>query len=511
MPKGVSKARAQELATQKNTLVPPGAKFFPGSDMPIPEGVTIRSGKGVQIEFMFQNVRCTETLRGKPTVDHVLAAADKRVRVLQLIGLGRFDYGLEFPDSSRGLVASGKGEVSRVETLGEAFDEWLAFIKGTVGTNAFKDYTKDINFLKSVPLYAFEALASSEEKRRGGLLHELPVNELTDAGINHFRSWLLAKPVTIKRVLNVLIPLRGTMRRLADTRKKIPHNPFDFVRPLVKDKAGVNVADPCSKRTFDGPLQLEDVAQFIGEDHMPDPFSPEEAEAILGHLSGPFFNQILFWFWTGLRTGELIELKWSDVDLAGKRINIRRSLSRGVLTSPKSGRARWVDLPPPAFKALTAQFEHTGQQREWMFLNPWTGDRWANESKIATRFKKACHLAGVRYRRPYHCRHTYASTLLSAGENQLYVAEQMGHKDWSMISKVYGRWIKKVDGLAGTRVAEMYKATWSALGKMVAARQTIAEDLASEDERGDDEVDQVDCIDLAEAKLEQRGESLPLD
>lgn len=488
MPKGVSKARAQELATQKNTLVPPGAKFFPGSDMPIPEGVTIRSGKGVQIEFMFQNERCTETLRGKPTVTHVLAAADTRVRVLQLIGLGRFDYGLEFPDSSRGRVASGKAEAIRVETLGEAFDEWLASIKGTVGPNALKDYTKDINFLKSVPLYAFEATAISEEKRRGGLLHELQVNELTDAGINYFRAWLLAKPVSIKRVLNVLIPLRGTMRRLADKRK-IPSNPFDFVRPLVNDKAGVTVAAPSSKETFDGPLQLEDVAQFIGEDNMPDPFSPEETEAILGQLSGPFFNQILFWLWTGLRTGELIELKWSDVDLEGKRINVRRSLSRGVLTLPKFRRPRWVDLPPPAFEALVAQFEHTGQKKEWIFQNPWTGDRWANESKITTRFKKACHLAGVRYRRPYHCRHTYASTLLSAGENQLYVAEQMGHKDWSMISKVYGRWIKKVDGLVGTRVAEMYRATWSALGKMVAARQSIAEDLASEDEGGGDEVD----------------------
>lgn len=36
---------------------------------------------------------------------------------------------------------------------------------------------------------------------------------------------------------------------------------------------------------------------------------------------------------------------------------------------------------------------------------------------------------------------SFASMLLSRGENPLWVAQQMGHEDWSMIIKVYGRWI----------------------------------------------------------------------
>ncbi|RMH36814.1 MAG: hypothetical protein D6694_13555, partial [Gammaproteobacteria bacterium] len=47
----------------------------------------------------------------------------------------------------------------------------------------------------------------------------------------------------------------------------------------------------------------------------------------------------------------------------------------------------------------------------------------------------------VRYRPPYQTRHTYASMMLSAGANPLWVARQMGHKDWGMIRKRYGRWI----------------------------------------------------------------------
>mgnify|MGYP000017621823 CR=1 FL=1 len=47
----------------------------------------------------------------------------------------------------------------------------------------------------------------------------------------------------------------------------------------------------------------------------------------------------------------------------------------------------------------------------------------------------------IKYRNPYQTRHTFASMLLSRGENPMFVAQQMGHKDWSMIIKVYGRWI----------------------------------------------------------------------
>lgn len=46
---------------------------------------------------------------------------------------------------------------------------------------------------------------------------------------------------------------------------------------------------------------------------------------------------------------------------------------------------------------------------------------------------------GQKYRNPYQTRHTFASTLLSRGDNPMFVAQQMGHKDWAMIRKVYER------------------------------------------------------------------------
>lgn len=57
--------------------------------------------------------------------------------------------------------------------------------------------------------------------------------------------------------------------------------------------------------------------------------------------------------------------------------------------------------------------------------------------------------AGVRYRRPHQTRHTYASMMLSAGEHPMWVAKQMGHTDWTMIARVYGRWMPAADENVG--------------------------------------------------------------
>ncbi len=67
-------------------------------------------------------------------------------------------------------------------------------------------------------------------------------------------------------------------------------------------------------------------------------------------------------------------------------------------------------------------------------------------------------LAEVRYRQPYQLRHTYASTMLSSGENIHWLATQMGHRDATMILRTYGRWIPDVDPSAGSKAEELAKA-----------------------------------------------------
>ncbi len=54
-----------------------------------------------------------------------------------------------------------------------------------------------------------------------------------------------------------------------------------------------------------------------------------------------------------------------------------------------------------------------------------------------------CARSGVDYRNPYQVRHTYASTLLTAGANPWYVAAQLGHEDVEMVFRTYGKFIRE--------------------------------------------------------------------
>ena len=56
-------------------------------------------------------------------------------------------------------------------------------------------------------------------------------------------------------------------------------------------------------------------------------------------------------------------------------------------------------------------------------------------------WKRILLRAGVRYRYPYQMRHTYASMMLQAGESVMWVAQQMGHTDWTFTARTYSRWV----------------------------------------------------------------------
>ncbi|CCP16101.1 Putative lambdoid prophage Rac integrase [Stenotrophomonas maltophilia RA8] len=53
-------------------------------------------------------------------------------------------------------------------------------------------------------------------------------------------------------------------------------------------------------------------------------------------------------------------------------------------------------------------------------------------------------------------RHTFTSQALSAGENVMWVARQMGHRDWTITAKKYGRWIPSMVPDAGAKAAAVW-------------------------------------------------------
>jgi len=78
---------------------------------------------------------------------------------------------------------------------------------------------------------------------------------------------------------------------------------------------------------------------------------------------------------------------------------------------------------------------------QYFFCSP-TGDR-VHASNLRRRvWKSALKDAGVAYREMKQTRHSFATNALSCGENPLWIAKVMGHRDTNMIIRVYGKYIE---------------------------------------------------------------------
>jgi len=142
--------------------------------------------------------------------------------------------------------------------------------------------------------------------------------------------------------------------------------------------------------------------------------------------------------WTGMRQGEVLGLQWADIDFAGRFIEVRRTVSyraaRLLAGSPKSGRARRVDLPAPLAAALQRRKSLIEAEAalQGFDLVPWVFTNRAGKPIDALNLVHRVWLpllekAGLRRIRFHDLRHTYASLLIQRGESLAYVKEQLGH------------------------------------------------------------------------------------
>lgn len=134
---------------------------------------------------------------------------------------------------------------------------------------------------------------------------------------------------------------------------------------------------------------------------------------------------------TGLRQGELLALRWGDVDWRAGRLRVRRTFTRGSFGAPKSRRSsRSVPLTDRVAGALERHFQASAFQadEDLVFCNPHTG-RPMDASRMRKRFKKALARAGIRPVRFHDLRHTFGTHCAAAGVPLRTLQEWMGHRD----------------------------------------------------------------------------------
>lgn len=180
-------------------------------------------------------------------------------------------------------------------------------------------------------------------------------------------------------------------------------------------------------------------------------FTKQQASYILQCLkdeSLQFQAMIQLAIFTGAREGELVALKFSDIDFTTRKMTISRSAYKlkgePVRTkAPKSGRARTVTLNASCVELLQRlKQQHLLEQMK--LGTAWKGDNWVftqwdgsimHTQTPSRQFDKFLKKNGIPHRKFHSLRHTSATLLLYNGTDLKTVQERLGHADFTTTNK----------------------------------------------------------------------------
>ncbi|ELY2855242.1 site-specific integrase [Cronobacter dublinensis] len=398
-----------------------------------PTGVENHGGK-LRIWFLYKGVRVRENLGVPDSPKNRKKAGELRNAICYAIKTGTFDYAAQFPDSHN---LARFGEAKPNIDFATLTDKWLSLKQIDVCKNTYVRYKAAI---KNVMPYigARTLIASINQEFLLSLRKELLV------GFQHPKHWH-TEPVKGRTASTVNYYLRVVNGALefAKNNGYLPSNPMQNLVPLKRAKSD------------------------------PDPLTKDEFERLIACCD----NRQLKNLWslavfTGMRHGELCALAWEDIDLKAGTITVTRNYtSARNFTPPKTeaGTDRKIVLIDAAITVLRDQAELTrlGKQHDisvalreygktrldkctFVFnpgiytKNPHCGINYATGS-LNMSWASAMRRAGIRHRKAYQSRHTYACWALSAGANPNFIAGQMGHANARMVYQVYGKWMSEND------------------------------------------------------------------
>ncbi|MDD5373607.1 MAG: site-specific integrase [Sulfurimonas sp.] len=207
----------------------------------------------------------------------------------------------------------------------------------------------------------------------------------------------------------------------------VEKNPFDYIKRPKKEQSGAK------------------------------PFDIESMKLLISGADDVWFKNFLaLSFFTGLRTGEAVGLKWEDIDFKTQELEVKRTRRYGKDVSPKTQKGyRSVPIFDELLPYLKSQRELTKEsQSQYVFLSMY-GTPFNDGNRIRDyHWKKLLEKLELPYQRLYDTRSSFATMMLSGGKFSInQVAQMMGHTNIEMLIYKYNKFIpsevKKIDKSIG--------------------------------------------------------------
>jgi len=278
---------------------------------------------------------------------------------------------------------------------------------------------------------------------------------ITVEQIERFRAVLLDKGIG-RRTINKCLTLLGALYRYGLKHRWVSYNPASLVSKLKQTTSAKQ--------------------EFIDNNIL----TPAEINALLGTSDARYKPLLMTAVLTGLRQGELLGLRWGDIDWKANQIHVRQSWSGGRFSEPKTKSSRRkVDMP----EVLVAELKRWKLRcpvGEHDLVFPNSDGKPEHPSNVLRRgFFPALRRAGLRKIRFHDLRHTYASLLIANKEEPKRIQTLMGHSSIKITFDVYGHLLPNAsDGVADRLSGLVFSEDAVASGsKMVATARAGATGL----------------------------------
>jgi integrase len=322
-------------------------------------------------------------------------------------------------------------------TVQEYLEEFLDFCRteGGLAPSTFQDYRFHVNG-KIIPLIGAMPLQHVQPRTVDDLLRDLRAKGLANRTVSYTHA-------VLRRALQFAVDWRYIAANPASARMR------------------------AAKRYTQREVSK---IRFLNE---------EQAQAFLENVTGNRHEALyVLAITTGMRQGELLGLKWSDVALEASKLTVNRALHRTkrkredrdagewfqFLPPKTAGSRRTIEIPLVTVNALT---EHRAQQKTLARLADriWTEDelvfstqrgRPLDTSNVLHHFHEVLSKAQLPEIRFYDLRHTHASLLISQGVHAKKIAERLGHSSIKLTMDTYGHLFEGSDRESADKMQKLF-------------------------------------------------------
>jgi integrase len=290
------------------------------------------------------------------------------------------------------------GMVRTGATFADAAAEWLRYVEQERGRKAstLADYRSVVR-VHFLPAFG-----------------DKPLERIDSDTIERWVAQQREGELSRRSVQKMVVLLNGIFKR---ARKvwKLPHNPVaDIERPTAPKRTDIEFYSP------------EEVHALVRATH-------DEQDGAL----------VLTAAMTGMRMGEVLALRWRDVDFVAQTVRVTASYTVGKLGTPKSGLGRAVPLVDEVAQALARLVERQSFSGPDDLVFIGQAGQYMDGSALRRRYKKARDAAGLRPLRFHDLRHTFGSIAIRTADPR-ELQEWMGHSDFST-TQIYMHYRPRAD------------------------------------------------------------------